>query len=202
MIADLPPGATLDDVSANKEDVGTQKIWQFRSPKNYAFDVQTNRLAITSEYHKTYNLGQGDRFREVIQYVMDAFLSVTGVPILTRIGLRYLDECPLPAKDNVSLSNYYDTSFPLSRFSIADATEMRFQTVVKTQDAFFRYAETLLNMADGSNKLLLDFDGFREKISARDYLAVTDQLHNIISDEFEKTIKQPVYDFMRKPRGA
>ena len=46
-------------------------------------------------------------------------------------------------------------------------------------------------------KLILDFDGFAMSIKARDYLTVTDGLHSIISDEYERTIKEPVKQYMR-----
>lgn len=201
MFADLAPGALPADVPLPQDDLTARKAWQFRSPRNYSFTLEPNLLLISSQLHKTYNLGEGDRFRDVIKYVVDAFLSVVQLPLFQRIGLRYLDECPLPSKDNETLTSYYNTTFPLQRFSIADAQEMRFHTVIKRGDSYLRYVEQLKIETDNTYRLLLDFDGFREKVQAPDYLAVTDELHDIISSAYETTIKQPVYDHMRAPKG-
>ena len=37
-------------------------------------------------------------------------------------------------------------------------------------------------------KLILDFDGYAENISPENYLSTTDNLHNIISEEFFNTL--------------
>ncbi len=129
---------------------------------------------------------------------MDAFFEVTRIPLLTRIGLRYIDECPLPQKENEVLSKYYNSTFPITRFSLEDAIEMNFTTVVKRGDSFVRYAESLQRSEGDSFKLILDFDGFQERVSSDQYLAVTDSLHDLISKEFETSIKAPVYEFMRQ----
>lgn len=201
MFADLAPGALAAEVQPPQEDLTARKAWQFKSPHNYSFTLETNLLVISSQYHKTYNLGQGDRFRDVIKYVVDAFLGVVQLPLFQRIGLRYVDECPLPSKDNETFASYYNTAFPLQRFSISDAQEMRFHTVVKQGNSYLRYVEQLKPEADNTYRLLLDFDGFREKVQAADYLAVTDELREVISSAFEATIRQPVYDYMRTPKG-
>ena len=63
------------------------------------------------------------------------------------------------------------------------------------------YSESL-QQKENEYKLILDFDGFAENIDSNDYLKVADDLHIIISDEYEKTIKDPVYEYMRETRGT
>ncbi len=201
MFADLAPGASPADIHPPQEDLTARKAWQFKSPLNYSFTLETNLLVISSHFHKTYNLGEGDRFRDIVKYVVDAFLSVVQLPLFQRIGLRYLDECPLPSKDNQTLTTYYNTAFPIGKFSLTDAQEMRFHTVVRQGDSYLRYVEQLIIQADNTYRLLLDFDGFREKVQASEYLTVTDGLHDIISSAYESTIKEPVYEYMRTPKG-
>ena len=77
--------------------------------------------------------------------------------------------------------------------------EMRFQTVVKTDEYSMRYVEALAP-TDDEYSLILDFDGFAENIDAQDYLQVTDDLHTIILNEFEGTIREPVIEYMRSQR--
>jgi len=200
MLVDVGPKTKLEEIAAraSEEERGI-KVWQFKSRKNYEINVQTNRLNIISQYHKTYNLGDSDKFRDVIEFVLDNFFAVTSIPIINRIGLRYIDECPLPAKDNETFRAWYNSVFPIDRFSISDADEMFFRTVVKRGNFHLIYMETLQKRGE-EYKLILDFDGFAKDISSEDCLRVTDELHRIISEEYEKTIKEPVYEYMRQER--
>jgi len=124
-------------------------------------------------------------------------LAVVSIPIITRIGLRYIDECPLPSKNNETFREYYNSVFPIDRFNIADANEMVFRTSVKKGNFYLTYRESLQKQKD-EYKLFLDFDGFANNIPSEKYLEVTDKLHEIISQEYERTIKEPVYEYMRK----
>jgi len=193
-------GTNLKPLEDDLDKETGRKIWQFKSPKDFQLNVLSNSLDITSQHHKTYNLGDDDKFRDIIKFVLDTFLKVTAIPIINRIGLRYVDECPVPSKDNKSYKSYYNSAFPLNRFNLADAEEM--VSIVKTKRGkhYLRYMESLQKV-DNEYKLILDFDGYAINIKPPEiYLDITDELHAIISDEFEKTIKEPVYEYMRKPK--
>ena len=199
VFADIGPGVKLSDIQGDlglDEDTG-RKVWQFKSDKDFQLSILSDSLDITSQYHKTYNLEGSDKFRDIIEYVLDRFFRITSIPIINRIGLRYIDECPLPSKDNDTYKLYYDSAFPLDRFNLSDATEMDFKTVIKRGEYNLRYIESLQKTGD-KYKLILDFDGFAVNISSQDYLRITDDLHAIISDEYERTIKEPVYEYMRQ----
>lgn len=194
LIADMGPKAKFEPPVEQEEGA---KVWEFQSDKKYSLNVTTNSLYIVSEHHKTYALEGADKFRDTIKFALDNFLEVTKIPVINRVGLRYIDECPLPSKDNETFGAYYNSVFPIDRFSISDATEMSFRTVGKRGDYNLIYMETLLKQKD-EYKLILDFDGFAEKVKSEDCLNVTDRLHEIISNEYEHTIKGPVYDYMRR----
>lgn len=200
VFADVGPQGKLEELSKRFDEESAKKIWQFKAERNYAFSVTGDSLDITSEFHKTYNLGETDKFRDILKLVMDNFLAVTSIPILTRIGLRYVDECPLPSKDNETLRTYYNSAFPIRRFNIANAVDMLFRTVTEKGDLNLIYMETLTKPKD-DYKLSLDFDGFATNVPAQDYLRVTDRLHELISKEYERTIKEPVYEYMRQRRA-
>ena len=176
-----------------------RKIWQFKSGNKYELNVLTNSLNIQSQYHKTYMKEKAgvDKFRDMVQFVMDSFLEITKIPILNRIGLRYIDECPIPEKRNTTFQEWYETTFPLNRFDIADASEMLFVTTVKKGDCYIRYLEQL-QKKDKRDILVLDFDGFALNIDAKNYLPTTDRLYGIIKSEYETSIKKPVLEFMKK----
>jgi hypothetical protein len=48
------------------------------------------------------------------------------------------------------------------------------------------------------DSLTLDFDGFAADVSYAQCLSVTDKLHDIIAEEYKKSIKKPVYDYMER----
>lgn len=198
VFADLPPGASPMDVAEKAEGEPWAKIWRFKSPSNYQMNVLGNSLDITSQHHTTYDRGETDRFRNIIELVVDNFLDVVAVPMFTRIGLRYMDECPMPdQKTNKAFQEYYNSAFPLNRFELSDAEQMATVAVVKKGEYSLSYREQL-NKTENGWKLILDFDGFAENIPSDNYLTVTDKLHKIVSDEFHKTIKDPVYEYMQQ----
>lgn len=189
----------LENVPPDIDKEAVKKIWQFKSNKDVILNLLSNSLDISSPYHKTYNLGEEDKFRDTIKFVLDSFLEVAPITIINRLGLRYIDECPIPTKDNKTFKEYYNSVFPLRRFNLADANVMEFKTVIKKNKYFLRYIESLKKEGD-ANKLILDFDGFAESVDPKDYLKITDDLHTIISNEYKKTIKEPVYEYMRQKR--
>lgn len=195
LFADVGPKGKLVDIPGDSEEESGKKIWQFKSDKGFQLNVLTDSLDITSQYHKTYNLEGGPKFRDIIKFVLDCFFEVTSIPVITRIGLRYIDECPIVSKDNLTFKSYYNSTFPLDRFPLSDATEMDFKTAIKKGEYYLRYIESLKKVGD-EYKLILDFDGFANNISPENYLRVADELHTVISVEYEATIKEPVYDYM------
>jgi uncharacterized protein (TIGR04255 family) len=181
----------------NNEDENARKIWQFASENDVKLSIQTDSLDIVSTHHKTYEMGDGDKFRDIIKFSLDHFLKLVQIPIINRIGLRYIDHCPIINKDNATYSDYYNTCFPLDRFSLEDAQDMDFKTTVKIGNYFLTYRETA-QTKDAEFKLILDFDGSANKVNPNNYLTVTDELHRIISNEFEKTAKDSLLQYMRQ----
>jgi uncharacterized protein (TIGR04255 family) len=197
LLAEIGDEVKLEGTSQDATDKSLKKIWQFSSPKNYQLNVLSDSLDITSAFHKTYSNPQSqNKFRDVIDFVLKNFFDVTDLPIVNRLGLRYIDECPIPSKDNETFRLYYNTGFPLERFDISKAQEMEFKTVIERDACLLRYVESLQHTEKGS-VLILDFDGYATKVAPRDCLEVTDKLHKVISDEYEKTIREPVYNYMR-----
>ena len=116
---------------------------------------------------------------------------------MKRIGLRYINECPVPSKDNASFSEYYTTAFPLERFHLENASEMTFATEIKRGQYFVRYLEAV-RMEGGKPSFTLDIDAYCKEIKAKDCLPTADKLHTCIHNEYQTTIKEPVREFMRQ----
>lgn len=199
VFADFGPDIKVDQAEPQKAN----KIWRFISEKDFIVNVLTDSLDITSSIHKTYDHKDSpDKFRDVIEYVISRFLEVTGIPILSRIGLRYIDECPIPVDlNNETFQNYYHTSFPLSRFSINDSQEMQFISQIKRGDYFLRFAETFSRQNSKPN-LILDFDGFALNAKASQYLNIADSLHSIIDIEWRNSLRDPVFAIMRNHKES
>ena len=175
-----------------------RKIWQFKSPLKYELNVLSDSFDISSMFHKTYNNPDAEyKFRDIIEFVLNNFLEIVGMPIINRVGLRYIDECPIPEKTNTKFKEYYNSTFPLERFNIDQAHKMEFSTEISRGAYNLRFVESLQEI-DGKHKLILDFDGFAQNISTDKCMETTDLLHKCIIDEYERSIKGPVYSYMRK----
>lgn len=202
LFADVGPEFKMEHIPS-KETVG-RKIWRFSSNDKYELNVLTNSLDITSKQHKSYySYGDKDGFRDIIQFVMDNFLGLIPLEIIKRIGLRYIDEAPIPSLETEEFEKWYNTSFPLNRFKLDEIGKMVFQALnVKRGKYEFNYRETLQHEKEVKTeervpKYYLDFDGYAGNVPKDDYLKVLDDLHNLIHDEWNKnTIKDPVKEWM------
>lgn len=199
ILADIGPEGKIERPPIDLDKEAVKKIWQFKSDKNFELNVLTDSLSIISRHHKTYTLEGADKFRDIIEFVLSRFFEVVSIPTIKRIGLRYIDVCPIPSKDNENFTSWYNSTFPLDKFNLADADEMLFKTKVKKGEYYLGYIETLIKDKE-EYKLKLDFDGFAKNINPKDYLNIADKLHEIISAEYEHRIKEPVYEYMKKPK--
>lgn len=186
----------LEDLS---EKEYARKIWEFKSPKDVTLNIMSDSIDISSSHHITYNLGTGDKFRDVIKLVIDNFIEIITIPIINRIGLRYVDDCPIPSLKHTEFKKWYNTCFPLNEFTMKESEEFFFATIIKKDECYLRYIEALNNKKD-EKKYTLDFDGYALNIKRDKYLDVTDKLHSIISKQYENVIKKPVKEYMRKER--
>ena len=173
------------------------RVWQFLSQDGVQLDITLNSLTLQSSTHKSYRNGKGPHFRDTIKSVCDSFIAVTQLPTINRVGLRYRDKGPIPDNTNEAFLAYYNSTLPLSRFQLDAATEMFYRVAVKRNSHSLRYIEAL-QVEGNSRSLILDFDAWSENVDPSQIMAVTDSLHQATSDEFEKTIKQPVIDYMNR----
>lgn len=58
------------------------------------------------------------------------------------------------------------------------------------------YREALVK-ENGEYKLILDFDGFQNEVAPTDFLRITDELHDMIEEEYFSIIKEPIKEYMR-----
>lgn len=177
------------------------KIWQFNNPPlGYILNVASNSLTISSTSHKTYNNPQSEnRFRDIIAHVLKPFFVLTNLPTVNRVGLRYIDECPFKEKTTTSFIAHFNSCLTTNRFSIEDSVEQQYVSFVKRNEHFLRYAE-IYNANINPISLTLDFDGSANNVQSHECLTITDELHDLIAEEYKATIKEPIYTYMRGER--
>jgi len=207
LFAHIGPQSKLEEIPIRENE--TNKIWVFKSDNyDYTLNVLTNALDITSHHHKSYYENgeyNEEGFRDIIEFTMSKFLSIIPLKKIKRIGLRYIDECPIlkeklengrPFKlKNDEFSSWYNTSLPLNRFNLEDLGAMKFEADLKREDFNLIYRERL-GLIDNEYKMSLDFDGYKKDIEAMKYLDILDNLHELIHEEWNKTIKEPVKNWM------
>jgi len=181
-----------------KDQEAVNRVWQFESEQGVRLDITSNSLALVSKSHKSYRLGEERPFRDVVAFVTSCFFDVTQVPIIKRIGLRYIDECPVPENNSERFAEYYTTVFPLERFPLENATAMDYKVIIDRGPHKLRYVESLRGQGE-NRSLILDFDAWAEDIQPSATIETTDTLHEIIWNEFEATIREPVREYMRTP---
>lgn len=193
----IADGAPLQG-NAQPAEVG--KVWNFESENGVELHVTSDSMDLSSTLHKTYNNpNHPNRFRDSIKMALDALIAVAPVPVFSRVGLRYIDDCPIPALDNNAYRQYYNTTLALGRFNLADAEEMTHVAVVRRGHRSIRIREALRVLGDRP-QLALDFDGYSLNVESGRCLTITDELHDLVIDEYEKTIRDPVVQIMRQPR--
>ncbi len=198
ILADMESEIKIEDIPEAVKSEAVKKIWQFASPRNFKLNVLGDSLDISSEYHKTYDHPSSEnKFRDTIEFVLNHFMEVMKVPIINRIGLRYVNECPLPSKDTKTYNDYYKTALNLNKFKIEEADESTLRIVVRHGEHFLNYVEAL-RKKDDQYIVILDFDAYAQSIKSDQCMAVTDDLHAIIIKTFLASIRQPIFDFMRK----
>jgi len=197
VFADTGLSGKFEDVQQKIGPSSVSKIWQFESKDGIQVKVQTNALNISSTKHKTYNNATSEtKFRDVINFVTSNFLGTIKFPIVNRIGLRYIDECPLPSRDNATIKKLYNLTFPIERFPINDVEFIHFKINTLRSGHKLNYNE-VLGKQNEEYKLILDFDGYENEIPSTDFLRIADELHSIISKEYFKVIKEPIKEYMR-----
>jgi uncharacterized protein (TIGR04255 family) len=125
-------------------------------------------------------------------------LQIVKIPKITRVGLRYIDECPIQ-NDSHFFNEWYNSTFSLVRFPLEKAQELSFSARIKRDPHFLKFSESFQNDGD-SLKYVLDFDAYSMDVPSEKYLEITDVLHEMILSEYDASIREPLKSFMRKDK--
>lgn len=195
------PG-NLPDLASKPEEPPIDKIWQFRSESGMTLQVSSNNLVLTSQQHRSYHHGEGsDSFRAVIGRVIAHFIAMVKIPLVLRIGLRYINECPIFERSTNRFNECYNSILPVTRFGLDRLANADCIVVAKFERCQIRHMESL-RLVEKNDQLVLDLDAWMENVPADNVVPSADVLHDVISGEFKAAIKDPILEFMRKPKGG
>ena len=195
------PGSQID----KEESFSPTKIWQFMTEaEDIVLNITNESLDISSKQHKTYNNSHSkseERFRDTVSNVVDGFLDLVKVNVINRIGLRYVDNCPLPETLSVpTFLEYYNSSVNLKNLEIEKFdTVNRWYTEIDTineNGVYLKFKEILTKAETWIYNL--DFDGAMLKIPAAEYLKCLDLIHLQTSKQYLAHINSPVIEIMNK----
>lgn len=171
--------------------------WQFKNESGKTrVRVNLDRLSIISNEYKSYNQPGDMKFRDIISKVISKFTKKIPVKKFTRIGLRYIDHCPLEEKTTSYFANYYLPIFDMDNYKIEDLIESH-STVRVKRDRFGLLFQCGINKVGNDYKYIMDFDGYALNVDVSNYLSVTDDLHIMLDNEFNSCTTEKFKQYMR-----
>jgi len=137
------------------------------------------------------------KFRDAINRIVTEFIQIVPIKKFARIGLRYIDHCPLDEKTNQYFKNYYTPVFDIDKNKIEDILDTHI-VIRKKIDSYGLLYQCKISKIGDSYKYILDFDSYAENVNSARFISVTDELRKIDRDEFFSSITE---DFKQKMRG-
>jgi uncharacterized protein (TIGR04255 family) len=186
---------------AKQQASDIEKIWQFKSESGTRVEISSRNLVVVAEKHISYHEGGDKSFRSVVEKVVAQFFGLIQIPIVQRVGLRYINECPLFDKTTKTFKGCYNSVLPVDRFGLENLSIANCIVVAKSGDMQIQHAESLRFATPTGDILVLDLDASSENVAAERVLATADGLHNLIAVEFRTVIKEPIVEYMRKGKN-
>ena len=186
---------------AKQQAAGTEKIWQFKSESGTRIEISTKNLVVIAEKHISYQESGDKSFRSVVEKAVARFLNLIQIPVLLRVGLRYVNECPIFDKTTDRFRECYNSILPVDKLGLENLSRADSIAVVKDGDMQIQHVESLRFATPTGDILVLDLDASTENIASDKILTTTDKLHDLIAIEFRKVIKEPIVEYMRKDKN-
>ncbi|MGD0342631.1 MAG: TIGR04255 family protein [Bacteroidales bacterium] len=199
LFADFLPNKDHPEFPIKQSETQGDKVWQFKN-QNVVVNITSSSLDVSSDTHKTYNNpGAPLRFRDILVAVLNNFFEVVKIPIILRMGLRYVNEIKEPELTRDTYNDFINTSINTDQIQIPSVQSLDFAATLKKDKYSLNLAERIKPFNDAIS-CILDFDAFALNVKVEECFNTIDDLHEIISNQFESIIKEPVYTIMRKPK--
>jgi len=190
-------GAAQTTLTDEEKPKPTQ-IWQFESEngKNRIM-VRPNRLNIISHEYKSYNSPTVEkRFRNLIKDITTTFIEKVPIKTFSRLGIRYIDHCPLEEQNNEYFRRFYKPIFEIEEYNIENIIENRIAIRIKKGDYYLLF-QCGIRKVDEVYKYVLDYDGYAMDVAANNFINITDELKKIIKKEYYSNITEEFKNYMR-----
>lgn len=191
---------SINNQQVKQPESGSQKIWQFKSPDGYQLNISSNNLSISSVKHKTYNNpDEPIRLRDTIAFITNTFFDLIKIPVLTRVGLRYIDECPIFKLTMEDVTRFYNSYISFEKFPIEKSLGFEFRTLINFDEYFVTHTEILTQKAEPPNEymIVLDLDAYSNNVKADELMETLDKFHQILHNEYENFITDEMRAHMR-----
>ena len=161
-----------------------ERVWQFTyEDGDPVIRLFMDKIVIFSKNYKNYSGGNGENYRDFIEYGINEVLKLVKIPRFSRIGLRYINSFPMEEFTRDYFEKYFIPVYNLDRYPFEDVLESRLIMRVKRAQGNIVIQSGFA--PDTSRNYLLDLDAYCENCDTKDYITYVDNLHNIISEEFK-----------------
>jgi uncharacterized protein (TIGR04255 family) len=127
---------------------------------------------------------------------MHHFLERVPMKKFSRVGIRYIDRCPLELRTNEYFKNYYNPVINIDKYNVESIQESQVLIRTKMPDYFLLF-QCAIKQVEDKYYYFLDYDGYGNDIEVGKYLAVTDKLQKAIKEEYLNHITEEFKNYMR-----
>jgi uncharacterized protein (TIGR04255 family) len=201
MVAGDLENPQVKEFAKQQSSHSVDKVWQFKAESGPRLEISSKNLVFTSEAHTSYREGGEKSLRPIIEKAVSVFLEVVPIPVVQRVGLRYINHCPIRERTTEFFLAWYDSILPVGKFRLENLQNGDCAIISKQDGTQIRRAESL-QLAGPEDHLILDLDASKEGVPSDRILETADALHDVIDREFTGMIKEPVREYMRLPKGG
>ncbi|MBD3405657.1 MAG: TIGR04255 family protein [Candidatus Lokiarchaeota archaeon] len=169
--------------------------WEFSTKdKTSHIRLSMDRLIFVTKEYKNYS-----EFRENYTFAFNEFTKTTKLQNFNRLGLRYINEIPLPHENNVIEYILKRFNPIISRSRIEEDAPITFQTEYRVRhDEGLVTLRNNLSFEDGIPKYIIDIDGYSVEVMTSNQIeTISEKLHNLIVTEFHKNITDKFLESLR-----
>lgn len=186
------------EVISDKDNVNAIPSWQFVNETGKTrIMVYSNKLNIVSQEYKSYNHPTERKFRDLITKILSVFTKTVPMKKFSRVGIRYIDHCPLESLNNEYFRKYYDPIFNIDKYKVENILDNFFLINIKREQYNLLFQGGIRKLDDGY-KYIMDYDSYATDIEADSCINTTDELRRLIKKEFLSNITEEFKQYMRR----
>lgn len=187
-----------NEVISDKDNVNAIPSWRFENETGKTkIMVYSNKLNIISKEYKSYNHPSNKNFRNLVTKILSIFAKTVPIKKFSRLGIRYIDHCPLERLDNKYFRNYYNPIFNIDKYKVEDIIDNLFIINIKREQYNLLF-QCGIKKLDVGYKYIMDYDGYATDIEASTCITTTDDLRRLIKNEFLSNITDDFKEHMRR----